>query len=127
MKISFRLLAICFAALLGLGAATGCSREKTQVADGELKKKLDTVMQQMLARAKDMDDQASLKAAEPFHKIQGAPMELIGFSIPLKPGTNLVHVTFTISHFRKTPAETLAAEGLEDMQLAKTVSQDHKK
>ena len=85
----------------------------------ELQAKLNVVLEQMVGRCENPQDKADLKSAEPFYKIQGLAADIIGFSVPINPGTNRAHITFTLEHFLRTAPEVLAAEALEDLKTAR--------
>ena len=103
---------------------SACSRNndaKHEVKQGELESKLKGVLQQMITSA-DAKDQDALRAAQLFKNLQGLPMDIVGFSVPISGGSNRAHISFTIDHFQRTPPGTLAAEGLEDLKTAKANS-----
>jgi hypothetical protein len=85
--------------------------------------KLKTVLQQMVSHCKNPDDQSALKSAELFHNIQGLPMDIVGFSVPINSGSNRAYISFTLDHFSRKSPEDLASEGLNDFQTAKSASQ----
>ena len=89
----------------------------------ELEAKLNGVLQQMVSSCEDPKDQAALKSAELFHRIQGLPMEVVGFSVPINAGANRAKISFTLDHFSRTSVKVLAAEGNEDFQTAKSSGQ----
>ena len=111
----------CLAGILLACIGNGCSRSN-QMNRAEIESKLNGVLQHMVSHCADQHDQEALRAAEVFHKLQGLSMDIVGISVPMNSGSNHAHISFTIDHFQKTPVETLAAEGLEDLQAAKANS-----
>ena len=88
----------------------------------DIESKLNGVLQQMVSRCTDPKDREALRAAEVFRKLQGLSMNVVGFSGPINSGSNRAHISFTIDHFQRTRVDSLATEGLEDLQTAKSSS-----
>ena len=88
----------------------------------EIEAKLNGVLQRMVSQCEDQREIEQLKAAQIFHNMKGMPMESVGVSVPI--GTNRVHVSFTLEHFRKATLEVLATETLEDLRHAKATNSE---
>jgi hypothetical protein len=109
-----------FLAGLCLIALQGCSRsEKSQqeMSRTEIQAKLNGVLQRMLSQCKDQTEIEQLKAAHLFDGIQGLDMDVVGIRVP--NGTNTIHVSFTMEHFRKNTPDVLATEALNNLHRAK--------
>lgn len=107
-------------AILCLMTDAGCSRSDKSAGgmpQKEMEIKLNEILDRMVHQCKDQQEIEQLKAAQIFHDLNGMPMELAGISVPI--GSNYIHVTFTLEHFRKNNVDVLATEALEDLHLAK--------
>jgi hypothetical protein len=105
--------------------ASGCSptsEGRHEMSRSEIETKLNGVLQQMVSRCADPQDREALRNGEIFHNLQGLSMDIVGISVPINSGSNHAHISFTADHFRKTPADVLATEGLQDLQTAKANS-----
>jgi hypothetical protein len=124
IRSTFRSL-VCLTStiLIFIGSACSPSNEGNHEMNRvEIEAKLNGVLQQMVSRCADPKDREALRAAEVFHNLQGLSMDIVGFSVPINSGSNRAHISFTSDHFQRTRQETLAAEGLEDLQTAKANS-----
>lgn len=113
---------ICLLSLVWMVAESGCSAGNNGKHERELteiESKLNDVLQRMISQCEDPKDEETLKDAELFQNLEGLSMEVVGFSVPLNSGSNRAHISFALDYFRLTPADVLAAQGLEDFQMAK--------